>query len=433
MTAPDRLTSLGTLTSLDRARELDAQDPLAPFRERFLPAEGVIAYLDGNSLGRPLVVTAERMQSFITEAWGARLIRGWDEDWMRWPETTGDLIGATVIGAAPGQSVVADSTTVMLYKLARAAVAARPGRTEIVLDTDNFPTDRYVLEGIASERGLSLRWVETDPATGIHPEQVAEAVGPQTALVVLSHVAYRSGFMADVPAITGIAHDAGALVLWDLCHSAGSVPIRLDAWGVDLAVGCTYKYLNGGPGAPAFAYVREGLQSEMQQPIWGWMGRKDVFEMGPGYTPADGIRSMVSGTPPILAMIPVRAGIELIDEAGIEAIRAKSVLLTDFAIEIVDSWPADLGVEVASPRDSAHRGGHVTIRRHDFREVTSALWARGVIPDFRAPDGIRIGLAPLSSSFAELYDAMEVMRRQVSRGPVPTARPGNAARSRRAP
>lgn len=397
------------MTSLARAKMLDAQDPLAHFRERFLPAGDVIAYLDGNSLGRPLAVTAERMQSFIAGAWGTRLIRGWDDEWMHWPETLGDLIGAAVIGASPGQTVVADSTTVMLYKLARAAVAARPNRTEIVLDTDNFPTDRYVLEGIAAERGLTLRWVETDPSTGVQPEQVAAVVGPQTALVVFSHVAYRSGFIADVPTITAIAHDVGALVLWDLCHSAGSVPIHLDDWGVDLAVGCTYKYLGGGPGAPAFGYVRSDLHGQLQQPIWGWMGRRDVFEMGPGYTPAGGIRSMVSGTPPILGMIPVRAGVELTAEAGIEAIRAKSVLLTGFAIEIVDSWPAQLDVHVASPRVSAQRGGHVTIRRPDFREVTSALWARDVIPDFRAPDGIRIGLSPLSTGFVELYDAMEVL------------------------
>lgn len=401
---------MNSVTSLDRARELDAQDPLAHFRERFLPAEGVIAYLDGDSLGRPLADTAAAMQSFIADGWGTRLIRGWDEEWMRWPETIGDLIGSAVIGAEPGQTVVADSTTVMLYKLARAAVAARPDRTEIVLDTDNFPTDRYVLEGIAAERGLTLRWVDTDHATGIQPEQVAEVVGDQTALVVFSHVAYRSGFIADVPTITAIAHDAGALVLWDLCHSAGSVPTHLDDWGVDLAVGCTYKYLNGGPGAPAFGYARSDLHGRVQQPIWGWMGRKDAFEMGPGYTPADGIRGMVSGTPPILAMLPVRAGVELTAEAGIDAIRAKSILLTGFAIEIVDSWPADLGVQVASPRESARRGGHLTIRRPDFREVTSALWARGVIPDFRAPDGIRIGLSPLSTSFVELYDAMQVIR-----------------------
>ncbi len=395
---------------VNRAKKLDSQDPLGHFRDRFLPAEGVIAYLDGNSLGRPLAVTAERMQTFVTQAWGNRLIRGWEEGWMGWPESIGDLIGSGVIGAAPGQTVVADSTTVLLYKLARAATAASADRTEIVLDIDNFPTDRYVLEGIAAERGLTLRWVETNPETGILPEQVAAVVGAQTALVVFSHVAYRSGFIADVPSITAIAHEAGALVLWDLSHSAGSVPTHLDEWGVDLAVGCTYKYLNGGPGAPAFAYVRSGLQGQLQQPIWGWMGRKDVFEMGPGYSPANGIRSTVSGTPPILGMLPVRDGVELTAEAGIEAIRAKSVLLTGFVIEIVDSWPVELGVRVASPRESALRGGHVTIARRDFRDLMPALWSRGVVPDFRAPDGIRIGLAPLSTSFVELYDAMGVIR-----------------------
>ena len=395
---------------LDRAKELDEQDPLAHFRDRFVPAEGVVAYLDGNSLGRPLAVTAERMQTFITHAWGTRLIRGWDEGWLGWPERIGDLIGAGVIGAAPGQTVVADSTTVMLYKLARAALGARPDRTEIVLDTDNFPTDRYVLEGIAAESGLTLRWVETDPDSGVVPEQVAEVVGARTALVVLSHVAYRSGFMADVPTITSIAHDAGALVLWDLCHSAGSVPIHLDEWGVDLAVGCTYKYLNGGPGAPAFGYVRSGLHGQVQQPIWGWMGGKDIFEMAPGYAPADGIRSVVSGTPPILGMLPVRDGVELTVEAGIEAIRAKSLLLTGFAIEMIDSWPAGLGIRVVSPRKGRERGGHVAIARPDFRELMPELHARGVIPDFRAPDGIRIGLAPLSTSFVEVYDAMQVIR-----------------------
>jgi kynureninase len=401
---------------LDRANELDDQDPLAHFRDRFVPAEGVVAYLDGNSLGRPLAVTAERMQTFITHTWGTRLIRGWDEGWMGWPERIGDLVGSGVIGAAPGQTVVADSTTVMLYKLARAALGARPDRTEIVLDTDNFPTDRYVLEGIAAESGLTLRWVETDPDSGVVPEQVAEVVGARTALVVFSHVAYRSGFMADVPAITSIAHDAGALALWDLCHSAGSVPIHLDEWGVDLAVGCTYKYLNGGPGAPAFGYVRSGLHGQVQQPIWGWMGRKDIFEMAPGYAPADGIRSVVSGTPPILGMLPVRDGVELTVEAGIESIRAKSLLLTGFAIEIIDSWPARLGIRVASPRNGRQRGGHVAIARPDFGELMPKLHARGVIPDFRAPDGIRIGLAPLSTSFVEVYDAMQVIREVVGDG-----------------
>jgi kynureninase len=313
------------------------------------------------------------------------------------------------LGAAAGQVVVADSTTVLLYKLARAAVDARPGRREIVVDTDNFPTDRYVVEGIAAERGLTLRWVETDPAAGVTTGQVAGAVGPDTALVLFSHVAYRSGWIADAAAITALAHDAGALVLWDLSHSAGSVPVALDAWGADLAVGCTYKYLNGGPGSPAFGYVRRDLQDAVQQPIWGWMGRRDAFAMGPGYEPEPGVRSVLSGTPPILAMVPLTAFLDVLDEVGMAAVRAKSVRLTGFALELADAWLAPLGVAVASPRDPARRGGHLTLRRPGFRAVLDRLWERGVLPDYREPDGIRVGLAPLSTSFTEVHDGIAAL------------------------
>ncbi|MEJ3654670.1 aminotransferase class V-fold PLP-dependent enzyme [Actinomycetes bacterium KLBMP 9759] len=397
------------------AEALDAADPLARFRERFLPSPGVVAYLDGNSLGRPPAITAERIERFLHAEWAGRLIRGWTDDgpdgpWMEWPERVGDRVAAAALGAAPGQTVVADSTTVMLYKLARAAVDGRPGRREIVVDSDNFPTDRYVLEGIAAERGAVLRWVETDPTAGITPEQVADVVGPDTALVLMSHVAYRSGWLADAPAINRIAHEAGALVLWDLCHSAGSVELELDAWGVDLAVGCTYKYLNGGPGSPAFGYVRRDLQGELRQPIQGWMGRRDPFEMGPGYTPAAGVRGIVSGTPPIFAMVPLLAALEMLEEAGIAAVRAKSQALTSYALEIVDGWPSSLGVQVVSPRSPERRGGHVTLRRAGFRNLLDALWSRGVIPDYREPDGIRIGLAPLSTSFTEVRAGLAVLR-----------------------
>jgi kynureninase len=393
-----------------RAAELDAVDPLASFRDRFLPSPDVVAYLDGNSLGRPPIVTAERIERFVREDWADRLIRGWTDGWMEWPERVGDRLAAAALGAGPGQTVVADSTTVLLYKLARAAVDLDPQRRDIVVDTDNFPTDRYVLEGIAAERGCTLRWVETDPATGITPEQAAGVVGPATALVLASHVAYRSGWMADAEAITRITHDAGALVLWDLSHSVGSVELELDAWDVDLAVGCTYKYLNGGPGSPAFGYVRRGLQDAVRQPIQGWMGRHDPFEMGPGYTPAAGVRGIVSGTPPILAMVPLLSGLEMLEEATIAAVRAKSVALTSFAMEIADAELAPLGVEVVSPRDPARRGGHVTLRRPGFREVLDVLWERGVIPDYREPDGIRIGLSPLSTSFAEVERGLAVLR-----------------------
>lgn len=392
----------------DQARALDAADPLGPYRSRFLDSPGLVAYLDGNSLGRPLTTTASMLDDFVRGQWAGRLIQGWTDGWLDWPLVVGDRLGAAVLGAAPGQVVVADSTTVLLYKLARAAVdCAAPGRHQVVLDTDNFPTDRYVLEGIAAERGLELVWVTTDPAAGALPAQVADVVGPSTALVVFSHVAYRSGFVADCAAITALAHDAGALVLWDLSHSVGSVPLALDEWGVDLAVGCTYKYLNGGPGAPAFAYARAGLP--VQQPIWGWMGRRDPFQMGPGFTPVDGVRSLLSGTPPILAMLPLLASLDLVEEVGIDAIRAKSVALTSYALELVDAWLVPLGVSVDSPRAVDQRGGHVTVRRAGFASLLEPLWAAGVVPDYRAPDALRLGLSPLSTSFLEVYEGLRVI------------------------
>jgi len=402
---------------LERAQALDAADPLARYREQFLTPPGfdVISYLDGNSLGRPLQATARLLDDFVREQWAGRLIRGWTDSWLDWPTVLGDRLGAVALGAAAGQVVVADSTTVLLYKLARAAVAARPGRHKILLDTDNFPTDRYVLEGIAAERGLTLVWIETDPEEGITAGQVEAAVDEDTALVLFSHVAYRSGWLADAPAITRIAHEAGSLVLWDLSHSVGSVPLALDDWGVDLAVGCTYKYLNGGPGAPAFAYLRRGLQAEVRQPIWGWMGHRASFEMGPGHEPAPGVRALLSGTPPILAMVPLRANLDMLEAAGIGAVRAKSELLTAYALELTDRWLVPLGVEVVSPRAPERRGGHVTLRRPGFEQLLEPLWEQGVIPDYRRPDGLRIGPAPLSTSFAEVHRGLAALRELVEK------------------
>jgi kynureninase len=394
---------------LATAEALDAADPLAGFRDRFIGTD-VLAYLDGNSLGRPLEATARLMDDFIREQWAGRLIRGWTDGWLHWPEQLGDRLGAVALGAAAGQVVVADSTTVLLYKLARAAVDARPGRRTVVLDTDNFPTDRYVLEGIAAERGLRLEWIETDPETGITAEQVAAVTGPDTALVLFSHVEYRSGWLADAAEITRIAHAAGALALWDLSHSVGSVPLALDEWGVDLAVGCTYKYLNGGPGAPAFAYLRAGLQDELRQPIWGWMGHRASFEMGPRHEFAPGVRALLSGTPAILAMVPLHANLDVLAEAGIDAVRAKSVLLTRYVVDLADRWLAPLGVQVVSPRDADRRGGHVTLRRPGFADILDPLWDSGVIPDYRRPDGLRIGPAPLSTSFTEVHQGLSVLR-----------------------
>jgi kynureninase len=384
--------------SVTDARTLDATDPLAAHRDGFVRADGVLAYLDGNSLGRPLVASGDRVAAFITEQWGTRLIRGWDEGWLDLPLRIGDDIGRITLGAAPGQTTIGDSTTVLLYKLVRAAVDARPGRSELVIDRDNFPTDRYVLEAIAAERNLTVRWIES--ADGVTEADVAAAVTDNTAVVVLSHVAYRSGYLADVPAITAVVHKCGALMLWDLCHSAGVVPTELDAWGVDLAVGCTYKYLNGGPGSPAFAYVRTELQESLRQPIWGWLGSATPFEMGQGYEPAAGIRGFLSGTPPIVGMLALQDMLGLIDSVGITAVRAKSVALTNFVLALSDEMLP--GVTVATPRNPELRGSHITLDDDRFAELMPEMWKRGVIPDFRRPNGIRLGLSPLSTSFAEV-------------------------------
>ncbi|MDQ1596327.1 MAG: kynureninase [Arthrobacter pascens] len=397
---------------LGRALLLDAEDPLSAYRERFIGTETDLSYLDGNSLGRPLKRTAEDINTFIHSGWGGRLIRGWDEEWLELPQAIGDQLGRVVLGAAAGQTIIADSTTVVLYKLIRAALAAvkDPARTEIVLDTDNFPTDRYLVEGIAREEGLTLRWIDADPDSGVTLDQVREAVGPATAVVLLSHVAYRSGFLADLPGITTAVHDAGALAVWDLCHSAGSVEIALDAAGVDFAAGCTYKYLNGGPGSPAFAYVNARHLPGLAQPIWGWMGRRDAFEMGPGYEPAPGIRGFLSGTPAIFGMIAMRGTLDLLEEVGMAAVREKSLRLTAYALELHDAWLAPAGVRLATPRAPEQRGSHITVDHPSFREVTAGLWDKDVIPDFRAPAGIRIGLSPLSTGFAELHRGMAAVR-----------------------
>jgi len=394
---------------------LDLADPLAAHRECFIGVDTDLVYFDGNSLGRPLRKTGQGLSSFVTGPWGGRLIRGWDEEWFDLPLTLGDELGRIALGAAAGQVAVGDSTTVLLYKAMRAAVAARPGRTEIVLHRDEFPTDRYVADGVARECGLTLRWIDTDPAAGVAPEQVDEVVGERTALVSLSHVSYRSGWRADAAAITRVAQQAGALVLWDLSHSGGVVPVELDAWGADLAVGCTYKYLNGGPGAPAYVYVAARHHDELTQPVQGWMGATDPFLMGPTYTPVAGVRRFLSGTPPILGMLPVRDMLGLLGEVGIDAVRHKSVALTSYAVELADAHLAPLGVGLASPRDPQQRGGHVTLRHPAMQQVVAELWRRDVIPDYRDPGGLRIGLSPLSTSFAEVEAGIAAITEEVAR------------------
>ena len=399
---------------LDRARAaaLDAGDPLAGFRGRFAGAERELIYLDGNSLGRLPLATAERIAGVVRDEWGTGLIGSWDH-WAGLPAQVGDLLGEHLLGAAPGQVAVSDSTTVNLYKLACAALDARPGRRVVITDDDNFPTDRYVLEGIAARHGLELRMIHTDIDTGLDPAVLASAVDEDTALVSLSHVAYRSAALADMAEVTELVHASGAVMLWDLCHSAGSVPVQLDACGADLAVGCTYKYLNAGPGAPAFLYVRRDLQQRLRQPIWGWFGRRDLFEMGPGYDPVPGIERFTTGTPQVPGIVAVQEGARLLGEAGIGRLRDKGVALTEYLIELADAWLLPLGCSLASPRDPARRGAHVTLHHPDARRIFRALGRRGVITDYRAPDRIRYGLAALTTSYTDVWDAASQTRQVI--------------------
>ena len=398
-----------------RAADLDAADPLAGFRDRFAPLDPGLIYLDGNSLGMLPAATARRLAEVIREDWGTGLIRSWGH-WMDLPGQVGDLLGEHLLGAGPGQVTVCDSTTVNLYKLAWAAVDARPGRPVLVTDDDNFPTDRYVLAGIAARSGGQLRMIRTDPDEGIRASDVRAAIGPDTALVCLSHVAYRSGALADMAAITRLAHEAGALVLWDLCHSAGSVPVDLDGCAADLAVGCTYKYLNAGPGAPAFLYVRRGIQDQLTQPIQGWFGQQDQFMMGPRYEPAPGMARFSTGTPNIPGTVAVQEGTRLLAEAGIAALRDKGIRLTSYLIELADAWLTPLGCELASPRDPARRGSHVTLRHPEAGRISQALIHAGVIGDFRTPDRLRLGPAPITTRFADVWDAMDTLRQILETG-----------------
>jgi kynureninase len=398
-------------TDLDRAaaERLDEADPLAGFRDRFVFADPDLIYLDGNSLGRLPRATAERLQRVVLEEWGGQLIRGWDR-WIDLGLRIGDSIAAGIVGARPGEVAVADSTTVNFYRLAVAALGARPGRTVIVTDRANFPTDRYVLEGLAGQRGLEIRWIDPDPVEGPQAGDVEAALDESVALVTLSHVNYRSAAVADMAAISGLARDAGAMTLWDLSHSAGAIAIDLEASGADLAVGCTYKYLNAGPGAPAYLYVRSEHQDRLRTPIQGWFGQRDQFAMGPAFEPAAGIRGWLAGTPPVLSMSAVDEGVRLVSEAGIPAIRAKAAALTEYAVTLLDAWLAPLGFELGSPRDAARRGSHVSIRRHDAERLCVALIERGVIPDYRAPDSIRIGLSPLTTRFVDVRRGLEILR-----------------------
>ena len=401
---------------LDRAyaEKLDAADPLAGYRDRFLLEDPALIYLNGNSLGALPRATLARMETVFRAEWGTALARSWDH-WVDLPARAGDTVGE-LIGAAAGQVIVTDNTTVNLYKLASAALEERPGRHVIITDHDNFPSDRYVLAGLAAQRGAELRMLDTDINEGLHPDLVRAAVDEDTALVSLSHVAYRSGALADMAAITAIVHQAGALMLWDLCHSVGAVPVDLDGCEADLAVGCTYKYLNAGPGAPAFAYVSARLREVLPQPIWGWFSQRDQFGMGPSYDPAPGMAKFMTGTPSIPGTAAVQEGARLLLEAGLEPMRAKSMALTAYLIELADAWLVPLGCAIATPREASRRGGHVSFRHPGAERVVARLAADGVITDYRTPDRFRFGLSPLTTRFTDVWDAADAARALLSGG-----------------
>jgi kynureninase len=389
---------------------MDASDQLAPLRERFVRHDRDAIYLDGNSLGPLPVRTQARIAEVVDQEWGVGLVRSWDK-WLGQPRTAGDMVGEHLVGAASGQVLVCDSVTVNLYKLSFAAVDAQPERDVIITDDDNFPTDRYVLEGVAAQRGRELRLIHSDIDGGISEQALAAALDDRTALVSLSLVSYRSGALADMAKLTDLVHSRGALVLWDLCHAVGAVPVELDATGADLAIGCTYKYVNAGPGAPAFLYVRDELQQRLRQPIWGWFGQRDMFAMGPRYDPAPGIDAFLTGTPNIIGTVAVEEGARLLGEAGLDHLRTKSVALTSYLIELADEWLVPLGFAVASPRDPGRRGGHVTLRHDDAVPISQALIQQDVVADYRTPDRIRLAPAAITNSFTEVWDAMDKLRK----------------------
>lgn len=398
----------------DFARALDTADPLRPYRDRFVYADDTI-YLDGNSLGRLPKGTPARLQEVIGDQWGRNLIRSWPQ-WMEFATAVGDRLGREVLGVDDGQVAISDSTTVNLYKLINAALDLRPGRGTVLIEKDNFPTDLYVVQGIARARGITCVYLDSDIDHGVDISLVTESLSDDVALVVLSHVAYRSGALADMVSITAAVHEAGALMLWDLCHSAGSVRIPLQEAAADFAVGCTYKYLNAGPGAPAYLYVRRDLQSQAQQPIWGWFSQRDQFGMDQRYDAADGMARFLTGTPNMLGTTSIDEGLNAIADAGIGQIQDGGRLLTGYAQLLADEWLRPLGFTVASPRQPSRRGAHLTLHHDHAWQICQAMIARDVVPDFRTPDRLRLGFSPLTTSYDDVWRGLDRIRQIVQDG-----------------
>ncbi|MBK8824064.1 MAG: kynureninase [Anaerolineales bacterium] len=396
------------------ALQLDAQDRLASFREAFIITDPNLIYLDGNSLGRMPRVAAEKAKQIVDEQWGRDLIRGWNKGWWDAPARVGDKIGQ-IIGAAKGQAIVCDTVSVNLYKLVMAALAYQPEKKRIVTDTMNFPSDLYILQGCVEQLGSRheiIRIGSNDHELTPDLDALESAITEDTALVTLSHVLVKSGYLYDMKRITEMAHEKGALVLWDLSHSVGALPIALDDCNVDLAIGCTYKYLNGGPGAPAFLYVNKNIQEKISSPIWGWWGQNNPFAFGLDYEPAPGAARFLVGTQPMISLLTMEAALEPTLQAGIDSLRAKSILMTDYASFLTENWLAPFGFSLGSPLDSAKRGSHISIRHPEGYRINRALIEEmNVIPDFREPDNIRLGFAPLYTSFMEVWEGFDRIKR----------------------
>lgn len=399
------------------ADELDAQDTLAHFRDSFVIADPDLIYLDGNSLGRLPKATAALADDLVNRQWGTQLIRGWNNGWFAAPERIGAKI-AQLIGAQPDEVIVADSTSVNLFKLVVAALQAQRGRTRILTDDLNFPSDLYVIQSAIDLLDQRHELNISSSPDGIHgpAEALRAALDQQTALVTLSHTVFKSGYVYAMNELTAAAHAAGALILWDLSHSVGSVPLNLSAANVDLAIGCTYKYLNGGPGAPAFLYVRRDLQHALSNPIAGWMGKRNLFDFAIRYQPASGLRRFLTGTPPMLSLALVEPGVDLLLEAGLDNLRRKSVQQSEYLIELWEAELAPLGFTLNSPRDYRCRGSHVSLGHAEGLRIDLALLNdMAVLPDFRAPDNIRLGITPLYTSFRDIHTAVQRLQEVVAK------------------
>ncbi len=403
------------------AIELDKNDPLARFRSQFVITDPDMCYLDGNSLGRLPHATVKRVNDFMAREWGPRVVTGWSH-WVDEAQSTGDLIGAATLGVAPGQTLACDTTSVNFYQLCLAAIHARPERKTIATDAANFPTDRYILEGIAREFDLNLVIIDNESAGSaenerITPEILEKYLSDDVALVTLEVIQYRSGARNDIKSLTDLVREYGGLVVWDASHAVGAIEMNLDASGADLAVGCTYKYGNSGPGSPAWLYVSKRIQTELQVPIQGWFAQGDQFAMGATFERAKGIRGFQIATPSLIGLRCIQSAFSMIKEAGINAIAEKAATGTKLMIDLYDAWLADLGLTLLTSRNPKERGGHISLGHPDAAEICIALREiSNVIPDYRTPNVIRLAISPLPTSYVEVWDGFLRLRDLVASG-----------------